>query len=290
MNNAFTVILFYRFVHVDSPQMVAEAHREKCKELGLKGRIILAPEGINATLEGSSEGIENYKLFLEQDSRFRGITIKESQGNGTAFPKLRIMVRDEVVTLGAGNFDVQNETARELKTTELNKWYAEGEDFVILDLRNDYEIATGKFDRTVDPGLTNFRDLPEKLESIAHLKNKKVVAVCTGGIRCEKATCLLKREGFSDIYQLKDGIHTYMKESPGKHFKGSLFVFDNRMVTDVVQTGNKEVIGKCLYCTGLTENYCSDDRVRPSKKILCCPRCYEVNKDALRDSKRNEIR
>ena len=117
------------------------------------------------------------------------------------------------------------------------------------------------------------------------LKNKKVVTVCTGGIRCEKATCLLKREGFTDLYQLKDGIHTYMQEYPGQHFKGTLFVFDDRMTTDVVDIPEKEVIGQCLFCNIPTENYCSDDSTRPSKKILCCASCYEKNSSRLRASK-----
>ena len=100
------------------------------------------------------------------------------------------------------------------------------------------------------------------------MKDKKVVTVCTGGIRCEKATCLLKREGFSDIYQLKDGIHTYMKEHPGKNFKGTLFVFDNRMTTDVVPTENKIMIGQCFFCAVPTEEYCNDDSTRPSRKSI----------------------
>jgi UPF0176 protein len=285
MKSEYKIILFYRFVHILDPESVVIKHRQICTALGLKGRVIIASEGINATLEGSTESIDAYKAFLNEDPLFSGITIKESVGDGFAFPKLRVMVRKEVVTLGAGEFDIPNETATELPAAKLDQWYEKGEDFVVLDLRNDYEIACGKFDKTIDPGLTNFRDLPSKIKNIAHLKNKKVVAVCTGGIRCEKATCLLKREGFTDIYQLKDGIHTYMKESPGKNFKGSLFVFDNRMITDVVPIDNKEIVGKCVFCTSSTENYCSDDRIRPSVKILCCDNCFKNKKDFLRDSK-----
>jgi len=111
-----------------------------------------------------------------------------------------------------------------------------------------------------------------------------VVTVCTGGIRCEKATCLLKREGFKNIYQLQDGIHTYMAQFPNRHFKGTLFVFDNRMTTDVVALPAKEIIGRCLYCAGQTENYACDDSVRPSRKILCCVDCFEDRKDILRAS------
>ncbi len=283
MKKDYTVILFYKFTHIADPEGLANLHREKCRELGMTGRLIIAEEGVNGTFEGTIESIEEYKKFLKSDKRFEDITIKESKGNGKAFPKLKVKVRDEVVTLEAGKFNIKAETATELPACELKKWYTNDEDFVILDLRNDYEIASGKFDKTIDPGLSNFRDLPKKIDQIKDLKDKKVVAVCTGGIRCEKATCLLKKEGFTNIYQLKDGIHTYMKEYPGEDFKGTLFVFDNRMTTDVVETPERAIIGKCLFCSTSTESYYSDDRTRPSKKVLCCEKCYENNRQFLRE-------
>lgn len=271
----YTILLFYTFSRIRNPQKFADIHRAKCQALGLKGRMIVGGEGVNATFEGTTENTDKYKRFLKRDPLFKKVVIKESAGTGSAFPRLVVKVRDEIVTLGAGKFNVKKETATQLPAKELEKWYAEDKDFVVLDLRNDYEIASGKFERTIDPGLKNFRDLPKKLKKLAKLKNKKVVTVCTGGIRCEKATCLLKREGFTDIYQLKDGIHTYMKEYPGSNFKGTLFVFDNRMTTDVVPTLEKEIIGTCVFCESKTEDYYSDDSVRPSRKILCCKKCIK---------------
>ncbi len=284
MEKDFKIILFYKFTNVVDPQAVVLAHKSICKDLGLTGRMIVASEGVNATFEGIGENIEKYKKFLKSDELFADIVVKESVGTGSAFPKLKIVVRKEVVTLEAGEFDVAKETATRLPASELQKWYENNEDFVVLDLRNDYEIKSGKFDRTIDPGLANFRDLPKKIKQLKSLKDKKVVTVCTGGIRCEKATCLLKREGFSDIYQLKDGIHTYMQEYPGGHFNGTLFVFDNRMTTDVVPNSKKHIIGRCVFCGVPTENYCSDDSTRPSRKLLCCRYCFEKEKDHLRES------
>jgi UPF0176 protein len=283
-NTEHVVLLFYKFIDLDDPKAFADAHRARTLELGMKGRLIVAEEGINGTFEGTREAVEAYKEFIHADPRFADMLIKESRGTGEAFSRLSVRVRSEVVTLGAGRFDVAAETATELPSAELQKWYENGEDFVVLDLRNDYEIASGKFDKTIDPGLANFRDLPEKLSEMGDLKGKKVVTVCTGGIRCEKATCLLKREGFSDVYQLKDGIHTYMQQYPNEHFKGSLFVFDNRMVTSVVDGIETEVIGTCMFCQKSTENYCSDDSTRPSRKVLCCIDCYETRKDSLRST------
>ncbi len=280
--STYTILLFYTFSPVKKPEKFAELHRAKCTELGLKGRIIVGEEGVNATLEGLTKNTKKYVRFLKKDPLFKGVKIKESAGTGSAFPRLSVKVRDEIVTLGAGKFNVKKETATQLPAKELEKWYKENKDFVVLDLRNDYEIASGRFERTIDPGLKNFRDLPKKLKKLAKLKNKKVVTVCTGGIRCEKATCLLKREGFTDIYQLEDGIHTYMEEYPGSNFKGTLFVFDNRMTTDVASIAGKVVVGNCVFCTSSSEEYYSDDSVRPSRKIICCKKCFKDHAKYLR--------
>lgn len=283
-NNDFKIILFYKFTDIADPEALREAHYKKCQEIGIKGRMLVAHEGINGTFEGTPVQLTEYKNFVHSDPGFADVLFKESPGTGTAFPKLTIKVRDEVVTLGKTFSDVKALTATELSAEELQKWYKNDEDFVVLDLRNDYEIKCGKFERTIDPGLQNFRDLGDKLQELKDLKNKKVVTVCTGGIRCEKATCLMKEEGFENLYQLKDGIHTYMQKYPGEHFKGTLFVFDNRMTTDVVETPNKEIIGECVFCGIKSENYCSDDSVRPSRKIICCENCFLSNKSTLRES------
>jgi predicted sulfurtransferase len=156
------------------------------------------------------------------------------------------------------------------------------DDFVGLVLRNDFEIQAGYFEKTVNPKLQYFRDLPSKIKELSHLKNKKIVAVCTGDIRVEKATAYLKREGFTNVYQLKDGIFSYMKKYPGKRFKGTLFTFDNRMVTPVVEGGQREVVGRCAYCKNPCEEYYNDDSIRPSRKVICCATCYAKRKNRLR--------
>jgi UPF0176 protein len=267
-----TVILFYKFVPIADPASLREDMRALATAHGLKGRMLIAREGVNATFEGTTESIDAYKAALKENALFSDLVFKESAGSGDSFSKLQVTVRDEIVTLGAGEFDVAKDTAPAISAEELEKMYEREEDFVVLDLRNDYETAVGKFENTYDPGLALFRDLPEKIESFAHLKNKKVVTVCTGGIRCEKATCLLKKEGFENVVQLKDGIHTYMQQFPNSRFKGSLFVFDNRMVTPVVET-EYAVIGKCEFCGESTETFYNDDRVRPSLKVICCSAC-----------------
>ncbi len=280
--NTHVVILFYKFFHVENPVTLQREQKRLLESLGLRGRMLIAHEGINATFEGSRENIDAYMEKLRKKPSFANLVVKESAGTGKSFTKLEVRVRPEVVTLDAGEFDIANETAPTISADDLEKLYASDEDFVVLDLRNEYETAVGKFDKTVDPGLSNFRDLPQKLPELSNLKNKKVVAVCTGGIRCEKATCLLKKEGFTNVVQLEDGIHTYMQKHPGKHFKGSLFVFDNRMVTPVVETPNREVIGKCAFCAEKSEDFYSDDSTRPSIKLICCDMCIGSRSHRLR--------
>jgi UPF0176 protein len=278
----YKILLFYKFFAVRNPEKLKDDLKQLCQDHNLTGRIIVGREGINGTLEGLVKDVNKFKRAFKKIKRFSDMPFKESQGIGYAFTKLSVRVRDEIVALEAGKFNVKKQTAPNLTAAQLERMYKKDEDFVILDLRNDYEIKAGAFKKTYDPGLENFKDLPKKIKELKKFKDKKVVAVCTGGIRCEKATCLLKEKGFKNIYQLKDGIHTYMQKYPGKNFLGTLFVFDNRMVTDVVPIKNKKVIGCCQYCDKKTEQYYSDDSARPSKKIICCDKCYGKRKDKLR--------
>src|SRR3989344_2683695 len=283
----YKVMLFYEFVKIKNPKKLMEEQKELCASLNLKGRMLLAKEGVNATFEGTARNVNAYKkrlkyLKIERSRLFKDVVFKESEGNGKAFTKLEIKVRDEVVTLGAGKFDIQKETAKQITAKELQTWYKKEKDFVVLDLRNDFEIEVGQMDKTVHPNMRNFRELPEKIKEIKNMKDKQVVTVCTGGIRCEKATCLLKQRGFKNLYQLKDGLHTYIQKYPGSHFKGSLFVFDNRMTTPVAEVKAREIIGRCIYCSKKCEQFASDDSLRPSRKVICCPACFKKNKARLR--------
>lgn len=278
---SYTVILFYRFTLITDPAAFRDEQKALCLSLGLKGRLLIAREGINGTFEGTPESIAAYQTALRATPAFADMPFKESVGNGQGFTKLEVKAKKEVVTLGQ-EFDIAAETAPEVTAAELEKMYEQDEDFVVLDLRNDFEVEVGQFEKTYDPKLRFFRDLPAELPKLAHLKDKKVVAVCTGGIRCEKATCLLRREGFTNLYQLKDGIHTYMQEYPSSHFKGTLYVFDNRLTTTVAGLPDHEVIGHCAYCGTSCEQFYSDDSQRPSHKVICCDDCFLKNSDKLR--------
>lgn len=278
----YKVILFYKFINLRNPAKVMAEQKVLAAKCNLKGRMLIAEEGINATFEGLAKDITKYKRELKKDKRFSDIVFKESAGDGTGFTKLKVKVRPEVVTLGVGKLNIKKDTAKTVTAQELEKMYKKDEDFVVLDLRNDFEVKAGYFDKTINPELGNFRDLPKKLKELKTLKDKKVVTVCTGGIRCEKATALMKHEGFKNLYQLKDGIHTYMAKYPASHFKGSLFVFDNRLITPVVETKSREVVGECVYCGSTSEDFYNDDRVRPSRKVIVCRKCVPQYSHQLR--------
>ncbi|MSU54516.1 MAG: hypothetical protein EXS48_01585 [Candidatus Staskawiczbacteria bacterium] len=275
---SFTIILFYKFTPIKDPDGFRIKQRKIAETFNLKGRMLIAKEGINGTFEGQTKDIKAYIKELRKQAVFKDVVFKESAGFGKAFTKLQLKVRPEVVTLGVGELNIKKDTAPVITAQKLEKMYENDEDFVVLDLRNDFEVQAGYFEKTINPKLQKFKDLPQKIAELSHLKHKKVVAVCTGGIRCEKATVLLKKEGFTNLYQLKDGIHTYMKKFPGKNFKGSLFVFDNRMITPVEDSDGREVVGKCAYCNTTCEEYYNDDLVRPSRKVICCDNCIKSHK------------
>jgi UPF0176 protein len=255
-----------------------------CYELGLKGRVLVAHEGINGTLEGGAEAIQKYCDYMDSHEFFCGISWKRSPGTGSAFPKLVVKVRKEIVTGSLGEKDVNpNEiTGEYLSAEQLHQWFTEGKKFKIVDMRNDYEQEVGRFEGSVLPGLANFKDLGEVADRVAELKDEEIITVCTGGVRCEKASGYLVKQGFKKVYQLKDGIVTYMEKYPNQHFKGKLYVFDGRVLMGFqTDAPEHEVIGKCALCGHRSENYvnCAFDDCH--KHFISCAGCLDQNGNAF---------
>lgn len=274
----YTVILFYKYTDISDPAALLLSQRELCEALGLKGRIILSKEGINGTLEGETQNIEKYCENLLTIPGFSDIDIKRSEGTGNAFPKLKINVRDEIVSSKLHEtVNPAVDTGNHLDVDLLHKWYEEDEDFVIVDMRNDYEYVSGHFEKSINPQFRDFRDLAEKVDSLEIPKDKKVVTVCTGGVRCEKASAFLKQKGYKDVYQLKNGMHTYLEKYPKGHFKGALYVFDGRVTVRFDKDG--EVVGRCEFCSSPTELYANDDTAGRSRHILCCDNCLTLKQE-----------
>ncbi len=289
--NEYQILLFYKYVWIENPKEVMEWQRNLCESLGLKGRLIIAKEGINITLEGLKENTEKYIEELEKDSRFLNIHFKKSPGDGNSFPRLSVKVRPEIVSLGLGTCDIDPNatTGKRLSPDELHKWFEEGREFYIVDMRNLYEFKVGRFEGSIIPSLENFRDLPAKVKEINHLKDKTVLTVCTGGVRCEKASGYLVSQGFKDVYQLENGIVSYMEKYPNENFKGKLYVFDNRVVmmpgrrslgegggfyTDDLK---HEIVGKCDICGASSENFINCANMACHRHMIACHDCIEKN-------------
>ncbi len=284
----FTIILFYKYVHIENPEELRQWQFDLATKFGLKGRVIVAEEGINATMEGTTENIQKYLAEFLADSRFAGTHIKRSIGNGNTFPKLKVKVRPEIVSLHLqDDFHPSELTGAHLKPEELKKWYAEkevGKDFFVIDMRNDYEYNVGRFEGSIMPSLENFRDVPRVLNELASLKGKTVVTVCTGGVRCEKASGFLLKNGFKDVYQLDGGIVTYMEKFPAQEFQGKLYVFDNRITmdfdSDTDLAPKHVVVGICGKCSTPCERYVNCKHPECNKHFLCCENCSETNYDS----------
>ena len=282
MREEYKVILFYKYVHINDPKKERDAQFELAKRLNMKGRMIIAHEGINGTFEGTKEATDEYVKIMKADPRFFDIHWKVSNGtnDGTAFPRLSVKVRKEIVSLHLGDetdIDPNQITGTHLKPEELRKWYEEGRKFHIVDMRNDYELRVGKFEGTVFPDLNNFRDLKKNIKKIENLKDTTVLTVCTGGVRCEKASGLLVREGFKDVYQLDGGIVSYMEKYPSQDFKGSLYVFDKRIVMNFDDPDKHEIIGYCSKCKKPSEHYVNCANLMCHVHFICCEDCLKTS-------------
>lgn len=256
--------------------MVRDWLRGLCEKLGLKGRLIVATEGLNITLEGKTEDTETFIKELETDPRFLHIHMKRSEGTGNAFPRLSVKVRPETVTLGLGVCDIDPNvtTGIHLEPEELHRWIAERKEFYIIDMRNAYEHAIGRFAGSICPPMQNFRDLPKLMKTIDHLKDKTVLTVCTGGIRCEKASGYLITQGFKHVYQLNGGIVSYMEKYPNEDFEGKLYVFDGRVAMGFYTDDPKhKIIGTCALCGTSAETMHDCREFGCNGQFILCDAC-----------------
>ncbi len=236
------------------------------------GRVIVAHEGINGTLEGTPENAEQFASWLLTVPELSDMQIKRSEGDGTSFTRLSVKVRNEIV---GTHFDPSIKpavkTGKHIKPEELKSMLEHNDDITIIDMRNSYEFKSGHFKNSIDPGMQNSRDLPAVLPKLEHLKDKKVVTVCTGGVRCEKMSAFLLANGFTDVSQLDGGIHTYMEAYPGDDFEGTLYTFDRRHTMHF--GGNRTVVGKCEHCGVSSERYVNCNSHTCKYHFISCEAC-----------------
>jgi UPF0176 protein len=247
----YPVILFYKYIVIADAEAFAVEQRTLCASLGLKGRILIASEGINGTLAGPAEAVERYVAALRADARFANIEIKISAGDAGTFPKLVVKVRPEIVTLNAG--PIVPDKDNQLSPAEWKRMMEENPDAVPLDIRNRFESDAGKFEDAVVCDIEHFRELPQYLDRLQSLKDKTVLMYCTGGIRCEKASALFRSQGFANVFQLHGGIAAYQEQFGNEHWQGECFVFDQRMTVRVDE--GLVQIGRCAHTGRATSRF-----------------------------------
>ncbi|WP_342045212.1 oxygen-dependent tRNA uridine(34) hydroxylase TrhO [Bacillus sp. OTU530] len=267
----YRVLLYYMYVPIENPEEFAEQHLEFCKELGLKGRILVAEEGINGTVSGTIEQTDEYMQAMQKDSRFAEMVFKVDEADGHAFKKMHVRPRSELVTLRLEDDVNPNElTGKYLSPKEFFE-AMQNEDTIVIDARNDYEYDLGRFKGAIRPDIEAFRELPEWVrDNKEKLEGKKILTYCTGGIRCEKFSGWLLKEGFQDVGQLHGGIVTYGKdpEVQGRLWDGQCYVFDERISVPVNQTEHV-IVGRDYFTGEPCERYVNCANPECNKQILC---------------------
>jgi UPF0176 protein len=276
---SYQVLLYYGFAQVDDPQDYAAATREICAYLGLKGRILIASEGINGTVSGPTEATERFIAWVHRDPRFADVWFKKDPSEDHVFSKLFVRVKPEIITLGVDLEKPPTELTGAYMTPAEWRDALDDENTVVLDGRNKYESDMGHFKGAICPPLESFREFPDWiLEHKDLFEGKRILTYCTGGIRCEKLSAWMIQAGFEDVYQLHGGIvaHGQDPEVSGEGFEGVNVVFDDRIVIPVGEKA--QVITTCRECETRTANYVNCSNVVCNERMILCPDC-EVKVD-----------
>lgn len=275
----YHVLLYYKLIHINNPEKEVQLHKEVCGALQLKGRILIGDYGINGTVGGTKESIELYKQYMNGHRLFKKIDFKESTSDFNPFPKLQVRTRQEIITTGAKECLNLGKKAQYVDRDTFHEWLKNGEDMVLLDMRNDYEWDIGRFVGAIKPQMKYFRDVVNAIEW--YKKNylgKKIVTFCTGGIRCEPATALLIEHGFDqkNIYQLEGGIVKYAEKYGNEgFFEGKCFVFDDRIAIPVDTTKNAKTVGVCSLCNIPCDLFRNCAHKWCNKLFLGCDACIK---------------
>lgn len=256
------IVLFYKFTPLADPEAIRLWQRELCERYGLTGRILISPDGINGTVGGPMADVKRYVRRTKEYAPFKGIDFKWSDGTGDDFPRLSVKVREEIVTFGVPDeIKVDQDGVvgggTHLSPEQVHELVAEhGDDVVFFDGRNALEAEVGRFRGAVVPDVSTTKDFIAELDSGKYddLKTRPVVSYCTGGIRCEVLSALMRNRGFEQVYQIDGGIVRYAEQyGDDGLWDGSLFVFDKRMTVDY--SDHTKVIGSCAVCSGPTKEF-----------------------------------
>jgi len=272
----YRVLLYYKYVKIENPELYTQRHLKFCQSVGLKGRIIIAAEGINGTVSGTREQTEAYMQMMMMDPRFEDIVFKIDEVDDHAFKKMHVRHKKELVTWRLEEDVNPNElTGKRLKPAEFLEAMQQP-DTLIIDARNYYEYDLGHFRNAIKPDVTSSREFPDWVrQNLSEYKDKKILTYCTGGVRCEKFTGFLLKEGFKDVAQLEGGIVSYGKDevAQGQMFDGKCYVFDARISVPIAK--EETIISHCKHCGKASDRYVNCSNLACHFQYFCCEECEE---------------
>ncbi|MBS3168752.1 rhodanese-related sulfurtransferase [Candidatus Woesearchaeota archaeon] len=278
-----TTSSFYKYIELENPEEFQENLLEYCIKLELKGKVLVAKEGINGTVSGNQKQIEEFEKHLLSFKDFKDIMFKRTETESHPYRKTHVRLRNEIVT---SKFGIKTEkVGKHLTPENLKELYDKKDDFIILDARNNYEAKIGKFKNAVTSPIKYFRDFPKTIKDLEKYKNKKIVMYCTAGVRCEKASALLIANGFEDVNQLQGGIVNFINKFPDTYFEGRCFMFDDRI--SIATGSNTKDIAICEKCHNPSGNYINCKNAKCNKLMIMCEGCNEEWKDTCSKFCRN---
>ncbi|MBL6881773.1 MAG: sulfurtransferase [Candidatus Poseidoniaceae archaeon] len=272
MTEKYLNIAGYKFVTIPERDTLRQPFKHKCDSLELKGTVLLSHEGINIFVAGLESNIVQFRNWVIEDERFNDISFKESTSDAQPFNRMNVRLKNEIISVGLPNFDRIDSEEGRIFPNELHQRLSNNEDIVLLDTRNTYETRLGSFQNSIELDIRTFRAFPEAVANMdTSLKDKQIVMFCTGGVRCEKASVIMRDAGFTNVRQLEGGILGYFQEVGGDHWNGECFVFDKRVALkpDLTETGTT-VCFACrepllpeqqldpAYVPGISCSYCID--------------------------------
>tara|TARA_B100000085_G_scaffold198126_1_gene181764 strand:- start:1531 stop:2466 length:936 start_codon:yes stop_codon:yes gene_type:complete len=281
--NEILVAALYKFVEIDDLLSLQSNLYEICEKNNIMGTILIANEGINGTISGKNNEINQTISLLKSDKRFANIEIKYSSTNKQPFHRMKVRLKKEIVTIGLPEINPNKKVGTYVKPDDWNDLISDP-NVVVIDTRNKYETKIGSFQNALDPETSSFREFPDwvkKFKSSKENANKKIAMFCTGGIRCEKASSLMKEEGFEDVYHLQGGILKYLEtiDKENSLWNGECFVFDQRVcLTDELEVGSYKMCFACRmpiteeemqnekYIEGISCIYCYDKTTKEKKE------------------------
>ncbi|MEM0980758.1 MAG: rhodanese-related sulfurtransferase [Cyanobacteria bacterium P01_H01_bin.58] len=268
----FVVATFYKFVPLQDCVDLQRSLQALCTTQELRGTILLAEEGINATVSGTEIGVAQMLTALNADPRFADLTVKQAIAKEQPFARMKVKIKREIVTFGQPSANPAQQVGTYISPQDWNQIITDP-DVLLIDTRNDYEVNIGTFQGATNPHTESFSDFPTYIQNnLDPTRHKKVAMFCTGGIRCEKATSYLLDQGFESVYHLEGGILKYLEEVPAKEslWKGECFVFDERVtVQHGLEPGNYDL---CRACGSPISE--TDQRSPHYEPCVSCPHCY----------------